>query len=698
MNEGTASAVRDTLQPSVMRSCAMPDWSYHTLFKPLLFRLPAATARKITLGAVSTLGNVPGGLALIDFMGHMAPSASLAYEALGMTLPGRVGLAAGLCTNIGSVKAFQRFGFGFLEAGPVTVNAINDEQLQLNFKQESITCRDAPSNAGIVNFVKNILPNKPTALPVFVRTAHSHGTSIDTAKFELSEMAKQLPAWISALVLDGRWCLPEWDNDQLRSYLSHACALKDRVLLALPPAFQNEDTFSRLIDIAASTSICGISITGGISEPDTGQRVFGRPAYTEALAAVARVRQQLPSMFIVAGEGIIEPADALAMLEAGANVVTLYSGLVFSGPGLPKRINELVSAVSFNSSVTEKRAPAWTIQPAGSRHYQGIHLDEKPSIYSVSSVLQAGWIGFAAIGIGLLITGSSAITVGLTTVILPYDEKYLGMTRDAMISLNSKLLPFLSHDRVTYAGAGMSCGLLFAALSYFGARTGQHWAYIAARNANAFGFLSFLLFLGFHYLDPLHALATLIMLPLFFWGVLKPPVMRAMRSGNLHNSPAWYAGLQGQLLFVSIGAGLMLAGITICKVGTSTVFVKEDLMFMCTTADHLLAHNDHLLPAIAHDRAGFGGALVTAGIAVLLTSLHGFRQGEGWVWWMLLISGLPGFVSTLAIHYAIGYTNWFHLLPAYIASVMFAAGLCLSYRYLCVERGTEALPPQMHLE
>jgi hypothetical protein len=229
--------------------------------------------------------------------------------------------------------------------------------------------------------------------------------------------------------------------------------------------------------------------------------------------------------------------------------------------------------------------------------------------------------------------------------------------------------------------------LLFFALAYFGARDGQAWAYAAARNSCAFGFASFLLFLGFRYLDPLHALATLLLLPFFVWALLKPPAPRALQSSNLYNSVDWHKSLSGQLCFVAIGMGLIMAGITICRVGTTCVFVHEDLMFMHTTALSLLSHNNHLLPAIAHDRAGFGGSLVTAGIAVILTALHGYRQGEGWVWWMLLISGLPGFISTLAIHFAIGYTNWFHLLPAYIASVMFAAGLTLSYRYLCAQQG-----------
>jgi hypothetical protein len=255
----------------------------------------------------------------------------------------------------------------------------------------------------------------------------------------------------------------------------------------------------------------------------------------------------------------------------------------------------------------------------------------------------------------------------------------------------------MSHDRITYAGAGISCGILYLCLAFFGARAGQRWAYVASRNGCAVGFISFLLFLGFHYLDPLHALATMLLLPFFVWAIAKPPRFGAMRSSNRFNTPAWKNALIGQFWFVCIGTGLVLAGLAICHVGTTTVFVHEDLMFMHTTAETLLAHNSHLLPAIAHDRAGFGGSLVSAGIAVLLTALHGFRQGEGWVWWMLFIGGLPGFLATMCIHFAIGYTNVWHLLPAYIACAMFVAALCFSYRYLCVEPGPgepQALAPQ----
>lgn len=646
----------------------MPDWSYHVLFKPLVFPLPAATGKRIILEGVAAMGQLPFGPGLIDIMGHMVPASALAFEANGLKFASRVVLGAGLCDSAGHLRAFERFGFGMLEVGPITVNAVEQqEDLLRDLKGLAIIGNGMPVNKGLDFAVRKILAYKPKT-PVMVRVCHAPGCSPQTAMQELDVFNAKLPQWISGISIDTRWCLFDWTHDQLEQYLKQAASYGRKIALTITPDISAE-RLQRTVAILASSDIQTLLISGGIENSNNQrQRSYGRPTFEQTVKLVTHVRQKLPQHFIVAGGGVIEPADGITMLEAGADMVSVYSGLVYSGPGLPKRINELSTA-------------RW--------HFAEQHAKTAP--YAMSSILSNGWLGFALIGAGLIITGSSAITVALTTVVLPYDEKFLGVTRDALITLNANLLPFMSHDRVTYAGAGMSCGILFFVLSAFGARSGQHWAYQAAMLANAAGFASFLLFLGFHYLDPLHALATLILIPFFIWGLLRPPRMQAMRASNERNTTAWYHSLWGQFWFVCIGAGLILAGLTICKVGTSTVFVPEDLMFMKTTADQLLCHNSHLLPTIAHDRAGFGGALVTAGIGVLLSALHGYRQGEGWLWWMFLIGGLPGFLSTLGIHFAIGYTSFIHLLPAYIAACMFVAGLWLSYKYLCVEPGVEQM-------
>ena len=83
------------------------------------------------------------------------------------------------------------------------------------------------------------------------------------------------------------------------------------------------------------------------------------------------------------------------------------------------------------------------------------------------------------------------------------------------------------------------------------------------------------------------------------------------------------------------------------------MFVPQDLEFIRASRDELRAINPRLIPLIAHDRAGFGGALLCFGIAVLFAVLHGpirrsLRQA-------LALAGLFGFATAIGIHVAIGY-------------------------------------------
>src|ERR1700682_3124386 len=109
--------------------------------------------------------------------------------------------------------------------------------------------------------------------------------------------------------------------------------------------------------------------------------------------------------------------------------------------------------------------------------------------------------------------------------------------------------------------------------------------------------------------------------------------------------------LWGQLLMIGLGGGLFVAGAVISTVGLSTVFVPTDLSFLAADAQHLASANPPLLAFIAHDRAGFGGALIGAGLAVLLISLWGWRRGARWVWWSLLIGCVAGTAPALAVHF-----------------------------------------------
>ncbi len=87
----------------------------------------------------------------------------------------------------------------------------------------------------------------------------------------------------------------------------------------------------------------------------------------------------------------------------------------------------------------------------------------------------------------------------------------------------------------------------------------------------------------------------------------------------------------------------------------------------------LNAINDHLIPLIAHDRAGFGGGVMCCGLTMLLCVWCG-RPSKA-LWQALLITGLAGFGTAIGVHPPIGYTTFSHLAPAYLGAMMFLVGL-----------------------
>ena len=198
------------------------------------------------------------------------------------------------------------------------------------------------------------------------------------------------------------------------------------------------------------------------------------------------------------------------------------------------------------------------------------------------------------------------------------------------------------------------------------------------------GFASFLAYLGYGYLDTWHGVATLILLPCFGIGLVKSHRLIAAPAGlTTLMSPAirvnWLSltGIgRGSLLMVAIG--LVGAGLTILLVGVTIVFVPQDLTFMMMRADDFNNINPRLVPLIAHDRAGFGGALCATGVAMFFSVWCGTPSKS--LWQVLCLAGSIGFGCAIGIHFLVGYNDFIHLLPAYAGAIVYGIGLILSYR------------------
>ncbi|HTM27014.1 MAG TPA: hypothetical protein VL225_17575 [Vicinamibacterales bacterium] len=282
----------------------------------------------------------------------------------------------------------------------------------------------------------------------------------------------------------------------------------------------------------------------------------------------------------------------------------------------------------------------------------------------------------ALAGVLLVGCGGFAVFQAATGNFLPHDSIYLGMTARELCALQDcRILHFMIHDRISFGGVLIAIGVLYLWLALFPMRNRESWAWWALAFSSLVGFLSFLSYLGYGYLDTWHGAATLTLVPLFFVGLIRSRRLRrksvAPNPVDLHSASGFGRAL---LLLSSIGIGL--AGLTIMTVGMTSVFVPQDLEFMGLTRVAIGAINPHLVPLIAHDRAGFGGALLSFGVAMFGCLRYG-RPSRAF-WQALTVSGIAGFGTAVGVHPAIGYLSAAHLGPALLGCFVFGAGLALA--------------------
>ncbi|MBS8262871.1 dihydroorotate dehydrogenase [Mesobacillus boroniphilus] len=602
----------------------MPDWSYHPLFKPWLSILPGNAGREFIHRGMSILSQLPGGRPFIEFLGHMSPSEKLSRNLFGILFKSPVGLSGKIDPKLSGIHAFPNLGFGAIEVGPIT-----------KFPRE-------PETAACLSKTKDAL-----ILPEYAETIGHSATKNKLTKSQTVPVMIRLeePLIIAEHLKDvGDAFIIELDLIQSINDLIHIKKVLENkpVLLAI----RHSSVADNLLKLqSASRLVDGIMIKEEFILTD-GKQILPLRQTDRIVHAVHMIKNEI-NLPVVTSGGVAEPADALALFEAGAELVFLSGGYVASGPGLPKRINE---ALLDELGYERKELP--------------------------------GWIWYWLFGLFILLGGALVLFFSFTKVILFYDEAFLQITRLELMAYNPNLYKFMSHDRMTLAGTMISGGFIYMQLARHGIRYGIHWAKRAFNIGAITGFLGIMLFLGFGYFDWLHGLFWLILLPFYLMGYIKTrSANQSPSSKNRTNHSSWKRAIYGQLLFVILGFSFVAGGFVISTIGATYVFVDTDLKYICMTPDQLNELNEKLIPVIAHDRAGFGSALFSVGLLVLTLSLWGFHEGSVWVWRTFLIGGIPAFTAGIFTHLYIGYIDFIHLLPAYFALALYIGGLWLTKDY-----------------
>lgn len=317
--------------------------------RPLLFRLDPERAHNRTL-------------ALLARMPVFMPrgTGGKPVELMGLTFPNRLGLAAGLDKNGVAVSAFDRAGFGFIEVGTVTPRPQPGNPRPRLFRlpeHEAIINRMGFNNLGIDALTARLAATpKPRAL-LGINLGKNKDTPNEAALDDYRIGLQK--AWAHADYLTINISSP--NTAGLRD-LQHGAALRD--LLAGIKAEQQrlaDETARRVpvvvkiapdlddvalhatLDTIAEANMDGIIATNTTLDKSAvashrygGEQggLSGAPLTAASTAIVKKIRAHLPQMALIAAGGVMRAADMQAKLDAGADLVQIYSGLIYHGPQL----------------------------------------------------------------------------------------------------------------------------------------------------------------------------------------------------------------------------------------------------------------------------------------------------------------------------------------------------------------------------
>lgn len=319
----------------------------YRLLRPLLFRLSPERAHGLATWAMDR------GLV------RAARPAAASRTVLGLRFANPVGIAAGFDKDATHVAGLIGLGFGFVEIGSVTAQPSAGNPRPRLFRlpaDRALINRMGLNNAG-AEAVAARLPGVPRDVPLFINIAKSHDAALSGAAAiaDYVQSATLLAPHADVLVLnvscpnsgDGRTFE---EPDALQPLLDAVLRVIDGtpLLVKLSPDLP-DDTLDAAVDLACALGVAGFTVANttvrrdGLKTAAARLEAIGKgglsgaPLFERTVARVQRVRART-ALPIVAVGGISDGAQARAALDAGADLVQIYTGFVYGGPQIVPRI------------------------------------------------------------------------------------------------------------------------------------------------------------------------------------------------------------------------------------------------------------------------------------------------------------------------------------------------------------------------
>jgi dihydroorotate dehydrogenase len=330
---------------------------YERLVRPLLFSISPEAAHNVAIRNLRSASSWPAALRRLE---RFKPSPK-PTTVFGLTFPNPVGLAAGFDKNGVAIPAWAALGFGFVEVGTVTGKAQPGNPKPRIFRypgQQALINRLGFNNDGADVVAARLRALRESghwpAIPVGINLGKSKVTPLEQAGDDyiysfrlLAPLADYIVLNVSSPNTPGLRSLQE--HDALEQLLRAICRENESaakpILLKIAPDLSVTD-LEQVIAASEQNGIAGIIATNTTLDhstiPNSADQtggLSGRPLFAKSTDFVRAIRSRshLP---IIASGGIFDATSAREKLAAGAQLLQVYTGYVYRGPGLLREIVE----------------------------------------------------------------------------------------------------------------------------------------------------------------------------------------------------------------------------------------------------------------------------------------------------------------------------------------------------------------------
>ena len=326
----------------------------YSLASPLLFQFDAESIHDFTLKSLNIAERL-GALSL-----YPTPPVCQSRQVMGITFPNPVGLAAGLDKNAAVIDAMAALGFGFIEVGTVTPRPQpgNPKPRLFRLKEaQGIVNRFGFNNLGVDHLIENVkaakykgvlginigknfdtpMENAVDDYLICMQKVYAHATYItvnisspNTKNLRALQEKEALAHLLATLKLE-------------QTKLANQHGKYVPITLKIAPDLEFEQ-INEIADLLMEHNIDGVIATNttldrdsvqGIEHAEEAGGLSGAPVRKKSTLVIQQLSQRLQGAVPIIGVGgILSGADAVEKITAGAELVQVYSGLIYKGPKL----------------------------------------------------------------------------------------------------------------------------------------------------------------------------------------------------------------------------------------------------------------------------------------------------------------------------------------------------------------------------